>query len=56
MRGKQEEPGKKKPTKKKAELQDLPKAKDELTEEEQRDIKGGDEPPPDPFPTKSSGS
>jgi hypothetical protein len=54
MRGKKEEPGKKKtPTKKKAELKDLPTAKDELTEEEQGDVKGGDAPPPDAFPTKS---
>jgi hypothetical protein len=55
MRGKKEEPGKKKPPKKKAELQDLPKAKDELTEEEQDDVKGGDAPPPDSFPTRTVG-
>jgi hypothetical protein len=56
MRDKQEEPGQKKPTKKKAELQDLPTAKDKLTEEEERDVKGGDGPPPDPFPTNTTGT
>ena len=57
MADQQKQPGKKKKDeKKKVKLRDLPKNEGELTEEQARNVKGGDEPPPDPFPTKTTGS
>jgi hypothetical protein len=50
-----ESPGKKK-DKKKVQLPDLSPDETEVTEDEAGNVKGGDSPPPDPFPTQSSGS